>query len=139
MFARHQVSRVHYLAGRGYQELHGASQVGQLSSADPSRPYIEGGRASDPITDRQRAASAKLRALDRAITCELGYLGLAILRVVLVECLPLAAAGEHTGTDKRTRGFLLNAALTTVAIKLGLATAALRHEDAAGQPRLAGR
>jgi hypothetical protein len=132
MFARHQISRVRYDGGRRYQEIYEASQIRQLQSSDPSRPYIEGGRVSDPITDRQRAASAKLRALDRAIACEVGYLGLAILHVVLVECLPLVAAGERTGADKGTRSFLLNAALTTVAIKLGLATAALRHEDAAG-------
>jgi hypothetical protein len=138
MFARHQISRVRYLAGRGYQEVHASTQIGQLRSADPSRPFVQGGRCGDFVTDRQRAASTKLRALDRAVLQELGLLGLSILRIVLVECLPLAAAGERTGTDKGTRSFLLNAALTTVAIKLGLATAALRHEDPAGQPRLAG-
>jgi hypothetical protein len=50
-------------------------------AADPKRLGVEGGRVSDPITDRQRAASAKLRALDRAIACELGYLGLAWRRL----------------------------------------------------------
>jgi hypothetical protein len=139
MFARHQVSRVHYLAGRRYQELYGNSQIGRMCSADPSRPFIQGGRPSDPITDRQRSAATELRALDRAVAAGLGMLGLAIMRAVLVDCQSLTVAGERTGADRWTRGFLFNAALTTVAIKLGLATAALRHEDGAGQPRLAGR
>jgi hypothetical protein len=139
MFARHQVSRVHYLAGRGYQELHGACQAGQLRSADPSRPFIQGGRCADFVTDCQRAAARKLRNLDQVVLHELGLLGLSILRIVLVECRPLAIAGERTGADRRTRGYLFNAALTTVAVKLGLATAALHNEGAAKQRRLAGR
>ncbi len=129
MFARHQISPVRYMAGRSYQELTSIAQVGHVGSADPSRPFVEGGRFTDPITDRQRSAANRLRMVDAAIIRYLGSLGLLVTRTVLVDCKPLAVAGDRTQTDKWTRGFLFSASLTMIAIRLGMATISLEQED----------
>jgi hypothetical protein len=129
MFARHQVSPVRYAAGRNYQELHSVAEVGRIASTDPSRVFVQGGRFAELVTDRQRRAARRLRMVDAAIIKYLGSLGLFVARTVLIDCKPLAAAAERTKTDKWTRGFLFSAALTMMAIKLGMATPDLERED----------
>jgi hypothetical protein len=129
MFARHQINPVRYAAGRSYQELHTVSQVGRIAATDPSRPYVQGGRFAELITDRQRRAARRLRMIDAAILKYLGSLGLFVVRTVLIDCKPLAAAADRTKTDKWTRGFLFSASLTMIAIKLGMATVGLERED----------
>jgi hypothetical protein len=59
------------------------------------------------------------------------------MRAVLVDCQSLTVAGERTGTDRWTRGFLFNAVLGIIAVRLGLATAALHGEDEAHRRRVA--
>src|SRR5215475_9062521 len=50
MYARHQITPVRYMAGRGYQELHTLAFTGHLASADPSRPYIQGSGFAELLT-----------------------------------------------------------------------------------------
>jgi len=129
MFARHQVSPVRYMAGRAYQELHAVAQIGKVGTTDPSRPFIQGGRFTEPVSDRQRSAARQLRFTDQAVLRYLGTLGLFVARAVLIECRSLSEAGERMQIDKWTRGFLFSASLTMIAVKLGMATVGLHRED----------
>jgi len=128
MFARHQITPVRYMAGRGYQELHVLAFTGRLASADPSRPYIQGSGFADLLTDQQRNAARRLRMIDSAVLEYIGNVGLYITRSVLIEMQPLGLIGQNMRIEKKTRGFLFNASLTMMAVKLGMGTVGLADD-----------
>src|SRR3990167_3841392 len=79
---RRQISDAEYQAGRWFQAIHEAGQVGAIPAQDPSREPVDGGRrVPDPFTDRQLVA---MRQLDR-VYAMLGREGKAIVLLVLVE------------------------------------------------------
>jgi hypothetical protein len=68
MYARHQVDRPEYLAARNYQELYAVAQVGNIGAMNPCKPYVDGGTFSDFVTEKQRLAAKRIRAVDHAVT-----------------------------------------------------------------------
>jgi len=77
---RHHIDDAQYAAGRAWQALYEAAEIGGARAIDPTREPVDGGgRIPEPITDRQRHAVRELGRLGRA----LGEQGDALVRDVL--------------------------------------------------------
>jgi hypothetical protein len=130
MHARHQLGEAQYLSGREYQLLHDSTQVGLVRSVDLSKTKVSGGRHFDPLTDRRRNASRKLRFADEAIHDRHGTEGLALVRDVLCERRTVEQSARLRGTDSerdsRWFGILLRKCLAVLAVEFGFASSTRR-------------
>jgi hypothetical protein len=119
--ARETIDDAQFRAGRAWQADQEAAEIGAVQSLDPGRECVDGGRLSDPFTDRKHAAMARL-ARDRAM---LGELANAVIRDVLGEGLTVEQAAAARGfTDMRSRYFygrVLREALEALAKVRGMA------------------
>jgi hypothetical protein len=138
MHARGQIDGPQYLAGRGYQAAHDASQVGRIRSIDWSKTKVSGGQMAEPVTDRQRQAAARLRAAEAAVLRRFGEVGVVLWRAVLGDRRPLEltarAAGAIGEREIRACGWLLRQCLNVIAKALGIATTTRRKPQRVIEP-----
>jgi hypothetical protein len=130
MHARHQLGQAQYLGGREYQQLHDATQVGLVRSVDLAKTKVSGGEHFDPLTDKRRNASRKLRFADEAVHDRHGTEGLTLVRDVLCERRSVEQSAKLRGTDneqnRRWFGILLRKCLAVLAVEFGFATSSAR-------------
>jgi hypothetical protein len=136
MWVRRQISEPQFLAGRRYQTCHDAAEIGSVHSVRLDQPYVSGCQLPDPLTDRQRVAAAKLRAIEAAVRKRNGANGAWLVRTTLGERYsPETAArmaGATTAREVRMCCQLLYRCLTTIAVAVGLQSSSRR----AYQPQL---
>jgi hypothetical protein len=122
MYARRQIDQPRFLAGRSYQECHDAAVIGAIRSVDLSRTKVSGGLPAEPLTDRQRKAAAKLRAIEARVEQRHGDVGIGLVRAVLAERRPLETArlaGASSASDIRSWCWLFRKCLDTIAVVTG--------------------
>lgn len=123
LFARKQIGQPQFLAGRAYQENHDAAQIGSVHSLDLAKTPVSGGLPPEPLTDRQRQATTKLRAIEAQVQRRYGNAGLWLVRLVLAERRPLEAtarlAGATSARDMRSWCWLFRKCLDTIALATG--------------------
>lgn len=93
LHARRQIGEAEFRAGRAWQALYEAAEVGRVGAMDPSRVFVDGGRMAEPLNERQRRAARELARLDAV----LGLEGRDLLRDVLGAGMTLAQASELRG------------------------------------------
>jgi hypothetical protein len=74
-----QIDEAQYQGGRAFQADWERAERGP-QAVDPSREYVDGGQAREPITERQRKAVLRLNRVER----ELGADGSALVHEVLI-------------------------------------------------------
>ena len=130
MHARHQLGQAQYLGGREYQQLHDATQVGLVRSVDLAKTKASGGQRFEPLTDKRRNASRKLRFADEAVHERHGTEGLTLIRDVLCERRSVEQAGRLLGAsstrDTRWFGILFRKCLSVLAVEFGFASSSRR-------------
>jgi hypothetical protein len=130
MWVRRQISEPQFLAGRAYQAHHDAAQIGNIRTIDFGHPYVSGGQLPELLTDKQRVAAARLRAIETAVRKRNGNTGVWLVRATLGERhSPEAAArtaGATTAREVRTCCQLLYRCLSTIAVAVGLMTSTRR-------------
>ena len=92
LHSHRQVDEVQYQGGRAFQADWEKAERGP-QAVDPTREYVDGGRAREPITEGQRKAVLRLNRAER----ELGADGSALVHDVLVHGLTMAQIGEKRG------------------------------------------
>lgn len=119
LHARGQVDEAQYQAGRRWQALYEAVEIGGARGIDPTREAVDGGRgAADGLTDARRKAAKDLARGDK----ELGVEGAQLVRMVLGErkfCRDVAAiwgAANDRSVDYVTRR--LRSCLSTLAVTI---------------------
>jgi hypothetical protein len=134
MAARHQIDRAQFLGAREYQELYDTTQRGTVRTVDLSKTKVSGVLPADPLTDRYQRASQWLRRVDRAVVERHGSVGLALVRAVLCERIPVEktarAYGAASGREKRNVAWLFRQVLNVVAKVFGFSTSTARPYQA---------
>lgn len=87
-----QIDEAQYQGGRAFQDDWEQAERGPRA-VDPSREYVDGGQAREPITERQRKAVLRLNRAER----QLGADGSALVHDVLVSGLSMAEVGQRRG------------------------------------------
>jgi hypothetical protein len=95
LHSHHQIDEAQYQGGRAFQDDWERAERGP-QAVDPTREYVDGGRAREPITERQRKAVLRLNRAER----ELGADGSALVHEVLV----LGLTMEQVGQRRAVRG-----------------------------------
>lgn len=101
LHARGQIDEAQYLAGRRWQALYEAVEIGGARGIDPTREAVDGGRgAVDGLTDARRKAAKDLARADVA----LGSRGMNLIRSFLGSGLtPTHLAAMMVDLDGRER------------------------------------
>ena len=92
LHSHRQLDEAQYQAGRAFQSDWEKAERGPRA-VDPTREYVDGGQAREPITEGQRKAVLRLNRAER----ELGADGSALVHDVLVQA-------DH-GAGRRAAGF----------------------------------
>lgn len=92
LHSHHQVDEAQYQGGRAFQEDWEKAERGPRA-VDPTREYVDGGRAREPITERQRKAVLRLNRAER----ELGADGSALVHEVLILGMTMEQVGQRRG------------------------------------------
>ena len=79
LHSHRQIDEAQYQGGRAFQDDWEKAERGP-QAVDPTREYVDGGRAREPITERQRKAVLRLNRAER----ELGADGSALVHEVLI-------------------------------------------------------
>src|SRR6202022_4387372 len=95
LHSRRQIDEAQYRGGRAFQDDWEKAERGPRA-VDPTREYVDGGRAREPITERQRKAVLRLNRTQR----ELGADGAALVHDVLI----LGMTMEQIGQRRALRG-----------------------------------
>ena len=95
LHSHRQIDEAQYLGGRAFQDDWEKAERGP-QAIDPTREYVDGGRAREPITERQRKAVLRLNRTQR----ELGADGSALVHDVLI----LGMTMEQIGQRRELRG-----------------------------------
>jgi hypothetical protein len=95
LHTHHQIDEAQYRGGRAFQDDWEKAERGP-QAVDPTREYVDGGRAREPITEGQRKAVLRLNRAER----ELGADGSALVHDVLV----LGMTMEQIGQRRELRG-----------------------------------
>jgi hypothetical protein len=120
---RRQIGEAEYRAGRDFQRLLEATELGRLRSNDPTREPVDGGAGfRDGLSEREADAFRQLRRLWPI----LGKDGSAMLRAFLGErqFLPAIAAARGLPDDQQTLRYLgrrIRECLETLAAEFGYA------------------
>jgi hypothetical protein len=118
---RRQISEAEYRAGRDFQRLLEATELGRMRTNDPTREPVDGSSGvRDGLTERQEHAFRQLSRLWPI----LGKDGSAMLRAFLGErqFLPAIAAARGLPEDQQTLRYLgrrIRECLETLAAELG--------------------
>jgi hypothetical protein len=123
LHSHHQIDEAQYRGGRAFQDDWEKAERGPRA-VDPTREYVDGGRAREPITERQRRAVLRLNRIER----ELGTDGIVLVHEVLVLGLTMEQIGERRGLrGQRWKDYFarrFQECLDRLALIYGFATAA---------------
>jgi hypothetical protein len=86
------IDEAQYQGGRAFQDDWEKAERGPRA-VDPTREYVDGGRAREPITERQRKAVLRLNRAER----ELGADGSALVHEVLILGMTMEQVGQRRG------------------------------------------
>jgi hypothetical protein len=92
LHSHHQIDEAQYRGGRAFQDDWEKAERGPRA-VDPTREYVDGGRAREPITERQRRAVLRLNRIEH----ELGADGILLVHEVLVLGLTMEQIGLRRG------------------------------------------
>jgi hypothetical protein len=95
MHSYRHLDEAQYQGGRAFQDDWEKAERGPRA-VDPTREYVDGGRAREPITERQREAVLRLNRVER----ELGADGSALVHEVLI----LGLTMEQIAQRRELRG-----------------------------------
>ena len=95
LHSHRHIDEAQYRAGRAFQDDWEKAECGPRA-VDPTREYVDGGQAREPITERQRRAVLRLNRIER----ELGADGVILVHEVLV----LGMTMEQVGLRRGLRG-----------------------------------
>ena len=87
-----QIDEAQYRGGRAFQDDWEKAERGP-QAVDPTREYVDGGQAREPITERQRRAVLRLNRVEH----ELGADGVVLVHEVLVLGLTMEQIGQRRG------------------------------------------
>jgi Domain of unknown function (DUF6456) len=90
LHSHRQIDEVQYQAGRTFQDDWERAERGP-QAVDPSRDYVDGAQAREPITEGQRKAVLRLNRAER----ELGADGSALVHDVLIRGMTMQQVGER--------------------------------------------
>ena len=96
LHSHHQIDEAQYRGGRAFQDDWEKAERGPRA-VDPTREYVDGGRAREPITERQRRAVLRLNRIEH----ELGADGIVLVHEVLVLGLTMEQIGLRRGLRGR--------------------------------------
>lgn len=88
LHSHHQIDEAQYRGGRAFQNDWERAERGP-QAVDPTREYVDGARAREPVTESQRQAVLRLNRVER----ELGTDGAALVHDVLVLGLTMDQIG----------------------------------------------
>jgi hypothetical protein len=92
MHSHRHVDEAQYQGGRAFQADWEKAERGP-QAIDPTREYVDGGRAREPVTEGQRKAVLRLNRVER----ELGADGSALVHEVLVLGMTMEQVGQRRG------------------------------------------
>jgi len=92
LHSHHQIDEAQYRGGRAFQDDWEKAERGPRA-VDPTREYVDGGSAREPITERQRRAVLRLNRVER----ELGADGVMLVHEVLVLGMTMEQIGQRRG------------------------------------------
>src|ERR1017187_6917269 len=92
LHSHRQIDEAQYQGGRAFQDDWEKAERGPRA-VDPTRDYVDGGRAREPITERQRKAVLRLNRAEH----ELGADGSALVHEVLVLGMTMEQVGQRRG------------------------------------------
>jgi hypothetical protein len=92
LHSHRQIDEAQYQGGRAFQDDWEKAERGPRA-VDPTREYVDGGRAREPITERQRKAVLRLNRAER----ELGADGSALVHEVLILGMTMEQVGQSRG------------------------------------------
>jgi hypothetical protein len=92
LHSRGQINEAQYLGGRAFQNDWERAERGP-QAVDPSREYVDGAQAREPITEGQRKAALRLNRVER----KLGADGAALVHNVLVDGMTMEQVGQRRG------------------------------------------
>ena len=92
LYSHHQLEEAQFQAGRAFQNDWERAERGP-QAVDPSRDYVDGVQAREPVTESQRKAVLRLNRAER----ELGADGSALVHDVLVRGMTMEQVGQRRG------------------------------------------
>jgi len=92
LHSHRHIDEAQYQGGRAFQDDWEKAERGPRA-VDPTREYVDGGQAREPITERQRKAVLRLNRAER----ELGADGSALVHEVLVFGMTMEQIGQRRG------------------------------------------
>jgi hypothetical protein len=92
MHSHRHIDEAQYRGGRAFQDDWEKAERGPRA-VDPTREYVDGGQAREPITERQRRAVLRLNRIEH----ELGADGVMLVHEVLVLGLTMEQIGQRRG------------------------------------------
>src|SRR5437763_48527 len=90
LHSHRQIDEAQYQGGRAFQDDWEQAERGPRA-VDPTREYVDGGQAREPITEGQRKAVLRLNRAER----ELGADGSALVHDILIRGLTMEQAGQR--------------------------------------------
>jgi hypothetical protein len=90
LHSHHQIDEAQYRGGRAFQNDWERAERGP-QAVDPTREYVDGARAREPVTESQRQAVLRLNRIER----ELGTDGAALVHEVLVLGLTMEQVSQR--------------------------------------------
>jgi len=92
LHSHRQIDEAQYQGGRAFQDDWEKAERGP-QAVDPTREYVDGGQAREPITERQRKAVLRLNRAER----ELGADGSALVHEILIQGMTMEQLGQRRG------------------------------------------
>jgi hypothetical protein len=92
LHSHRQIDEAQYQGGRAFQDDWERAERGP-QAVDPTREYVDGGRAREPITEGQRKAVLRLNRAER----ELGADGSVLVHEVLILGMTMEQIGQRRG------------------------------------------
>jgi hypothetical protein len=92
LHSHRQIDEAQYQGGRAFQNDWEKAERGPRA-VDPTREYVDGGQAREPITEGQRKAVLRLNRAER----ELGADGSALVHDVLIHGMTMDQVGQRRG------------------------------------------
>ena len=89
LHSHRQIDEAQYQGGRAFQDDWEKAERGPRA-VDPTREYVDGGQAREPITEGQRKAVLRLNRIER----ELGSDGSALVHEILIQGLQRSRSGS---------------------------------------------
>src|SRR5438309_4843561 len=92
LHSHRQIDEAQYQGGRALQNDWEKAERGP-QAVDPTREYVDGGQAREPITEGQRKAVLRLNRAER----ELGAVGAALVHDILIHGVDMEQVGQRRG------------------------------------------